>query len=435
MKLFYAVRRTWCLLFFVLVMCGAVKGQVEFRYFSNFGTAMTDINDSGVAVMGGAVYYYAADTIILMDTGISQLNSINNNGDLAGLMPITINGQQNYQAAYKKNGVWYPVGVMANATQDAAVSVYQISEDGNYIAGQSSPDCCDFQAFLYNIGTGTLETLDDPANEYGAGYCVNNSGVVGGWYDPQPQGTQRVPAVMTTGSVVTNVPPGPLPMFGGQVSAISNNNVIVGDIDNVPMIYDQTTGTATTFPVPAPYQTGTFTSVSETGVAVGYYQIFDFGTITRDAIIYHPSLGSAPLFLKDVLLTLGVTVNTPDGLLGTAIAISPDGNFICGWENAQFFFAKGWVINLDDALVLGAPGMDASAGVLVRPNPSTGVFSFAPMWGNDAVDAISVYNAQGKLVIQVSGASIDVTEQAPGFYYYMATSKGGKQYSGKLMKQ
>ncbi|MBL0105341.1 MAG: T9SS type A sorting domain-containing protein, partial [Bacteroidetes bacterium] len=63
-------------------------------------------------------------------------------------------------------------------------------------------------------------------------------------------------------------------------------------------------------------------------------------------------LGTQPVFLRNVLATHGITsIPTTDGLLGTAIAISPDGNFVCGWDNQFAFFASGWIVNLDDSLI------------------------------------------------------------------------------------
>lgn len=353
MKINYTKNITMVLALLIAASCYTHSfAQIEYRYLdSSFGTALADINDSGHAVVGGGTYNFALDSLTPMDTDVVQLNSINNNGDLAGLMPIILSGQTVYQPAYKKNGVWHPIGLFPNATIDGGVSVFQISENGEYVVGQMSPDCCDYQTFLYNITADTLERIADPANEYGAGYCVNDAGIAGGWYDPQPVGTLRVPAIMTTGSFITSIPPGVLPTIDGQVSAINNSNLIVGDREGVPFMYDLISSTYTSFSVPAGYETATFTSVSENGIAVGYAQLFDFNGLTRDAIIYHPSLGSQPVFIKDVLAAHGITIPTADGKLGTAIAISPDGNYVCGWENGPFFFAYGWAVNFNDSLI------------------------------------------------------------------------------------
>src|SRR5699024_9077008 len=51
---------------------------------------------------------------------------------------------------------------------------------------------------------------------------------------------------------------------------------------------------------------------------------------------------------SDVLDDLGVSVDTDDGELGTAIAISSDGKYIAGWVNGPPMFAEGWMLYLDD---------------------------------------------------------------------------------------
>ncbi len=336
----------------LLLSFQAANAQVEFRYLSGFGTALYDINDSGYAIQGGAVYSFLLNSSTPMDTQATSLVGINNNGDLIGTMPLLVSATTINQPAYKKNGTWYPMGYFPGVTADASAYQGQISENGNYITGQMSIDCCNSQAYLYNVDTGVLEEIYDPANEYSAGYCVNDSGILGGWYDPQPSGTLRVPAYMRTGSVITSVP-STLPVLSStnQISAINNSNIMVGDRDGVPFIYDLATNTFTTFQVPTGYENATFTSVSDNGVAVGYAQN-TFPNIVRDAIVYHPSLGSQPVLLRTVLAAHGIdTVSTFDGLLGTAIAISPDGNFICGWENAFVAFASGWIINFSDSLI------------------------------------------------------------------------------------
>ncbi|MEY4927913.1 MAG: hypothetical protein RI894_2349, partial [Bacteroidota bacterium] len=313
-----------------------------------------DINDSGNAVKRGGVYNYATNSFTPIDTNATSLYGINNNGDLLGGMPFLINGTTLEQAAYKTNGVWHPIGFFPNITDQGACSPGQISENGRYIAGQMSPDCCDYQAFLYNTTTGVLEKIANPANEYSAGYAVNNTGLIGGWYDPQPSGTLRVPAYMTTGSVITAVGP-TLPVLSSinQVGAINNSNVMVGDFDGRPFIYNLATNTFSAYNAPTGYDQATFTSISENGIAVGYAQnIGAGGSIEREAIVYHPSLGSQPVFLTTILAAHGIpSVNTFDGKLGTAIAISPDGNFVCGWENGFFAFASGWVINFSNMLI------------------------------------------------------------------------------------
>jgi len=335
----------------VLLAVNAANAQVELRVLEGFGSAILDINDSGQAARSSSVYDFTTQTITPVDEEAFGISGINNNGDLVGTMPLERDGETYTQPAYKKNGVWYPVGFFEGADVNASFSIAQISENGNYIAGQMAADGLNAQAFLYNVTTNTLEKLARPENEYGAGYAVNNNGIVGGWYDPLPEGTLRVPAVMTTGSVITPVPTA-LPTLSGinGVSAINNSNLIVGERDGKPFLYNLTNQEFTEFNIPGDYESASFTSVSENGIAVGYAQVWGASGLEREAIIYHPDLASQPIFIKDLLIGRGIEINTFDGKLGTAIAISPDGKFIGGWENGFFMFASGWIVNFDDEL-------------------------------------------------------------------------------------
>ncbi|MEI8204627.1 MAG: T9SS type A sorting domain-containing protein [Bacteroidota bacterium] len=352
MKKVYLKKNVFLLFFlFVFLFSNNVSSQVEFHYLPGFSTSLFDINNSGKAVSSSGVYDFILDTTVPMDTIAVSLSGINNNGDLIGTMPLNVNGNIIEQPAYKRNGVWHAVGYFPGYTDQATVSTAQISENGNFINGQMSTDCCSQQAFLYNTNTGVLEKIADTANLYSAGYSVNNTGIIGGWFDQQPGGgTLRVPAYMTTGSVVTAIP-GSLPTSSvNAVNAINNSNIMVGDKDQKPFIYDLTNNTFTQFAIPSGYTSATFTSISDNGIAVGYCDKFD-AVVNREAIIYHPNLGSQPVFLSVILNSFGITnFGTVDGKLGTAMAISPDGKYICGWDNNMSVFASGWAVSLKNLL-------------------------------------------------------------------------------------
>jgi hypothetical protein len=337
---------------FLLISSTYLSAQMEFRYLTGWGTALRDINSSGQAVTAGTVFDFATSTQTPMDSVVLELYNINDNGDLTGAMELDVEGTIIMQPAYKIGDTWLTTGYFPGFNSYANFSIGQISENGTYVAGQMSPDAATiFDAFLYNTSTMVLERIADPANEYSAGYTVNDQGIIGGWYDPQPMGTLRVPAYMTAGPVVTPVMEAlPTESTSNQVSAINNSNIMVGDRDNKPFIFDLTTETFTEFEIPDGYESATFTSVSENGIAVGFCQIWTPEGPDREAIVYHPSLGFQPVFIKDILEDNGVSITTADGKLGTAIAISPDGNYVCGWENGQYMFASGWAVNFNDLL-------------------------------------------------------------------------------------
>src|SRR5690606_11905140 len=143
---------------------------------------------------------------------------------------------------------------------------------------------------------------------------------------------------------------GQLPTFSvNSINDINRTNIMVGDFDGQPFIFDLATDTFTTYDAPHG-NAATLTSISDNGIAVGYD---DTAFQVREAIICHRDLSEQPLFLKDVLSDLGITIDTPDGMMGTAYKISSNGNYVVGWVNGPPPFAEGWIAYLDDMIVLG----------------------------------------------------------------------------------
>ena len=327
--------------------------QMDYYIASSFGSRFNDINDGGVAVSGGAYFDFATEVWTPMEPEATEMVSINNNGDVAGSMFLD---EPNFilQPGYQQNGVWTPIGWFpASNPQESSFSTFSISPNGVWVTGQMSIGCCDFGTFKYNTETGVLTEIFDEAYLAVAGYVITNDGTIGGWADDEGLGggTRRIPVYITPDLEI--IPVGTtLPQFStNAVNDINASSVMVGDFDNQPFIYDRNTDTFTTFDIPFGYIAATFTSVSNTGVAVGYTQKFgEFGSLLRDAIIYHPALGSQPRFLRDVLLINGLDINAPNDRMGTAIAISPNGEYVAGWDDQPPFAANGWVVYFDGLL-------------------------------------------------------------------------------------
>lgn len=194
------------------------------------------------------------------------------------------------------------------------------------------------------------------------------------------------------------------------------------------MILTPTPLRASTFPGDA--QFASFGSISNNGIAVGYA---DVGFQIRDAIIYHPELGDQPLFLKDVLADNGVDVNTDDGLLGTAISISPNGKYIAGWVNGSPMYAEGWMVYLDN-LILGTNTVSENT-VSFYPNPVNDVLHLN---AKEAIDAVSVYTITGQKVSDLSvnetNTELNISNLASGVYLVKVASNGSVE-NLKVVKQ
>lgn len=414
--------------------------QMQYFIASSFGSRFNDVNDSGLAVSGGAYFNFPTLTWTPLEPEATESVSINNNGDVAGSMWYDTTNYI-FQPGVKINGTWTPIGWFpASVPEESSFSTYSISPNGVWVTGQMSHGCCDFGTFLYNTGTGVLSEIFNPDYVAVAGYVVTNDGTIGGWADDEAMGsTHRIPVFITPDFTIVQVSP-TSPMTGvNAVNDINASSQMVGDIDGQPFLYDLTSNTFTTFAIPTGYETATFTSISNDGVAVGYAQKFgDFGDLLRDAIIYHPDLGAQPLLLQDILLANGVDINAPSGRMGTAIAISPDGQYIAGWDDQAPFSANGWIVYLNDLLFAGSGTRVSELEkpfISVSPNPATDLLRIV---SSKDLESITLLNMSGQVVMQqaIKGAvgSVDISALSNGIYTLRATTHNAS-YVSKVVKR
>ena len=333
-------------------MTGVKAQQMEFRLIDDMGARLYDINDSGFAIHSGAYYNYTTNTTTQTEGG-QATNRINNAGDVAGASALVVSEEESIaMAAYRKNGTWHDIGYFTGETPSSSsfANANDISQNSKYVTGQIGATGFTSWPFLYNTETNTLTKLSgDNLYENGRGEAVNSNGIVAGFVD-RPDildgGSLWMPAYFEANGTLHYIDSA-TPEFG-EAADINNAGVIVGYKGAKPFIYNITTGVYKSFNPPSGFDRAVFTSVSENGIALGFAG--DAGN--REVIIYHPSLGSGPLFLKDVLTRNGVAVTTFDGKLGTGMNISPNGNFVCGFDNTiPPFFAGGWIVNLNNLLL------------------------------------------------------------------------------------
>lgn len=340
------------LLLLGITMSSVTAQQMEFKLIDGMGSRLFDINDSGIAVHSGAYYDYTTGTTTMAE-GPYSTNRLNNAGDIAGQSAIVISEEESVgNAAYRKNGTWYGIGYFDGVTPESGwfANGLDISQNSKYVTGQISVSAITSFPFLYDTETSTLTKLSGD-NKYvnGRGEAVNSNGIVAGFVDREDIfdiGTFWVPAYFEPNGTLHYIDfANPEP---GEAADINNAGVIVGHKGYKPFMYDITTGAYKSFNVPAGFDNAVFTSISENGVALGYAG----NAGNREVIIYHPSLGSNPVFLKDILTRNGVDVTTLDGKLGTGMNISPSGKFVCGFDNTiPPLFAGGWVVNLNNLLL------------------------------------------------------------------------------------
>ncbi|WP_374442562.1 GEVED domain-containing protein [Epilithonimonas sp.] len=343
------MKKIYVALLSVLAISEIYSQQIELKVLTGMGSRLYDINDSGTGIHSGAYFDFATGATTPSEGG-QATNKINNAGNVAGLMAYTSSeGEELGQAAYKKNGSWTAIGYFAGDVPGNSwfSSANAISNNSKYVTGQISTSVENSYAFIYDTEAGTIKKLDgDGSYEYGRGEGINSSGIVAGFVNKYSinGSTYWIPVYYTPDGAVHYI--GDLGY--GEAADINDAGQIVGSKDYKPFIYDVNTNTYKEFNIPAGFTSATFTSISENGIAVGYAGQAG----NREVIIYHPSLSSNPVFLKDILTSQNVPVTTFDGKLGTAMGISSNGNFIAGFDNSiPPFFAAGWAINLNNLLL------------------------------------------------------------------------------------
>lgn len=409
-----------------------MEAQIEFKLQTEMFTRFSDVNDNGQGITTSQYYDFATNVLTDMEPEATGLASINNNGDVSGQMYFDEpNGIM--QPAVKKDGTWIPIGWFpASDPAESGFTTYGISPNSKYVTGQMSIGCCDFGTFLYDTETGELFDVFDPNGETLTGYAVTDDGLMGGWLDqPDGGGTLRVPAYFNKDGDITLIPDGQLPTIGvNTIADINSSNVMVGDFDGQPFIYDMSTETFTLYDAPQG-NSATFTSISDNGIVVGYE---DVQFQVREAIIYHPDLGAQPVYLKDVLSNLGVTIDTNDGRLGTAYKISDNGNYVAGWVNGPPIFAQGWMAYLDDMIILGTQEVSQNT-VSFYPNPVENVLHLN---SKEAIDAVSVYTITGQKVSNVTfnknQTELNLSSLSSGVYLVKVSSNGSVE-NLKVVKQ
>ncbi|MGG5207331.1 T9SS type A sorting domain-containing protein [Chryseobacterium sp. MIQD13] len=418
----------------------ALNAQTEFTVVSGMGTRLYDINSNGNAVHSGGYYSYNTSTSTAIESVASATNRLNNTGNIAGSMPfVATDGSNLDQAAYRKNGNWTAIGYFPGDTPGNSWfgEAKGISESSVYVTGQmTSSNAGSSYPFLYNTESGALTKLTgDLLYTNARGAAVNDNGVVAGWIDREDifgMGTFRVPAYFDTGGTLHYIDFG-TPEYG-EANDVSNAGLVVGNKGSKAFIYNINTGIYQSFDAPAGYTDAVFVSVSENGAAVGYCGMIG----DREVIIYHPSLGPAPVLLTDLLTAQGITLNTFDGKLGTGMGISSDGKYICGFDNSvPPIFAEGWVAKLGETVLAANDIRTAPQNLRVYPNP---VKDFLHISGEKEIKSVSVYSAEGRLVlhnitVNSKEAKIDLSGLETGNYFASATLDDGSIKSFKILKK
>ncbi len=186
-----------------------------------------------------------------------------------------------------------------------------------------------------------------------------------------------------------------------------------------------------TFEIPedlAEIGSGGVSAISNDGVAVGYFETYvPMEGFVRYPAIYHSSLGSNPIYVKDFLLSHGIETTN---FYGAASNISKGGKYISGFGNGVAFMATGWAISLGDTFSLATQESSFSK-VSVYPNPAKDVLNV----NAKNITEVEIFNLVGqKVYAGKSASSITISHLDKGVYVVKVTADG-KTQTTKFIKQ
>lgn len=390
--------------------CFAANAQVQFKIISGFGTSLYDINSGGKGVHGNGYYDFATNASSTTEDGVGETYAITDSGFVLGKID---DGTENYIPAIKKDGTW---SVLAGFPAEYGYTLYDISENGKYVVGQTEWSVENGSwGFIYNTETASFKLLSSDAYEAGSAYSVNNEGIAVGWVDDLPTGTQRMAAYFKEDGTITLIK-----NSVGEASFINSNNEIVGTIGGLPFYFKIGDAFPRTLSIPEGQETGAFSSISNTGVMVGYVQAYVpeiFGFL-RLPIIYHSSFGAQTKLLSDILGDHDIDTTDLDG---NAYKISSDGKYIGGFRSGPAFMATGWAVFLDDVFSLSTQSATTEK-LSVYPNPAKDVLNIK---NAGKIESIEIYNVVGQKVVTVKAAeTINVSGLSKGTYFLKITANG-----------
>ena len=119
------------LLFFALLLSGTTLfSQVQFNMLSDYGTPIMDINSSGQGISLSGYYDFATNAITAAETGVIRTSSMNDNGDVFGLIEDS-NG--NPIGAVRKNGIWTPLSAQLHWVKKMNCMIFLKMENGSLV--------------------------------------------------------------------------------------------------------------------------------------------------------------------------------------------------------------------------------------------------------------------------------------------------------------
>lgn len=437
------MKKHYFLSLFVTLCSLQINAQTEAYFSQALGTSIRSINNNGLGLSAVKYFDYNTKVYTIAETalGISQLNTINDNGDITGEMKIS--GTSNKVPAFKtKTNDWKQIGVFQDFVfGKSTFTVFDYSENGKYIVGQMSKRINNkdiYGSFIYYTKTGELRPIFNEKYLALAVYTINDEGLMAGWVDDEGNngGTRRIPCLIDQDLKITYIDETLPKSAVSDIMKINVNGLMAGEWEGLPMVYNHKTGERKSIKIYDGFYAGAFEDISDNGIAVGYMTTMNSANqLVREAVIWHESFGDQVQLLSDYVKKAGFSIDTYDGMMGTALTISNNGKYIGGYDNSAFNFGRGWVVKLSEKLLNTNESIKYTSNINVYPTLVTSTLNISSDY---IINQYTITTIDGKVVKKSNlnniKEKIEVSSLSKGIYIITINSNHTTK-SVKFIKQ
>ena len=258
------------------------------------------------------------------------------------------------------------------------------------------------------------------------------------WVDDEGNngGTRRIPCLIDQDLKITYIDETLPKSAVSDIMKINVNGLMAGEWEGLPMVYNHKTGERKSIKIYDGFYAGAFEDISDNGIAVGYMTTMNSANqLVREAVIWHESFGDQVQLLSDYVKKAGFSIDTYDGMMGTALTISNNGKYIGGYDNSAFNFGRGWVVKLNEKLLNTNESVKYTSNINVYPTLVTSTLNISSDY---IINQYTITTIDGKVVKKSNlnniKEKIEVSSLSKGIYIITINSNHTTK-SVKFIKQ
>ena len=432
MKKFYYKLFKGSLVLSLFSMSPLTNAQV---YVIGNGQMAKAVSDKGKVVVlnSNIVSYYWTP-----EEGLQTLDEMPSNVYYIGNPTITADGKTIASTATNKNTnivematynleskSWNFLGNLGYTLDGVASSVWGMTPDANTIVGLANTENKNARGVYWNKEKGCVDIGVTYADRYSRINDVSNDGkIFVGWQDTYDG--SRTGCFWENGkqTLITN----PEGLLVNEISKISGDGKwLVGSSGFYATKWSKETGIVKIeHPYASSFFYGAATAVNKDGsLIVGYYRGAG-PVIYGEGFIWTEKMGLMTLnaYVKDILKydDLGISFALP-------LEISEDGKQIVGYGKQGTNNAVSFLISLPDS-DLSTTNINSTT-LEIYPNPTTETINIQT---NGKLTTATLYDMNGKLILNTSEKSINVKHLPKGIYI-LRTIIDGKESTKKIIKK